>query len=119
VLLGLEMGSTDEMMGLGGTFPGGTAKDQIAAGIPPTTTGPVLVSSRDSEGREGRGPAIQLHDEGPMSWLARKPRALRARGIPAETGLKVRAPCQSGLQNCSLQAQTRPKEGLGTVYGYG
>ena len=90
VLLGPEMRSTGEVMGLGKDFPEAFAKAQIAAGNPLPTEGTALVSLADRDKREGVALVAHLHDLG-FHIVATEgtARTLQAMGIPAEMVQKV------------------------------
>ncbi|MBC7097980.1 carbamoyl-phosphate synthase large subunit [Candidatus Bipolaricaulota bacterium] len=90
VLLGPEMRSTGEVMGMGRDFPEAFAKAQLAAGSPLPASGKVLASLADRDKREGIPLLATLHDLG-FRLLATEgtARALQALGIPAEPVAKV------------------------------
>jgi carbamoyl-phosphate synthase large subunit len=89
-LLGPEMKSTGEVMGIDRTFGAAFAKAQMAAGMVLPTSGAVFVSVRD-EDKEGVLSAVRLLHEsgfrinatgGTAAFLARN-------GIPGQTVLKI------------------------------
>ena len=86
-LLGPEMRSTGEVMGIGSTFGLAFAKSQIAAGTPPADRGDgVPVARRPRQGGRPRGGA----DASPSSasrWLATSGTAafLESNGVPVAT----------------------------------
>jgi carbamoyl-phosphate synthase large subunit len=89
-LLGPEMKSTGEVMGIDTRFGRAFAKSQIAAGMDLPMSGTVFVSVRD-EDKEGVLPAVRmLHDRG-FSIVATRGTAsfLSGRGVPAAPVLKV------------------------------
>jgi carbamoyl-phosphate synthase large subunit len=89
-LLGPEMKSTGEVMGIDTRFGRAFAKSQIAAGMDLPMSGTVFVSVRD-EDKEGVLPAVRmLHDRG-FSVVATRGTAsfLSGRGVPATPVLKV------------------------------
>ncbi|RJP18418.1 MAG: carbamoyl-phosphate synthase large subunit [Deltaproteobacteria bacterium] len=89
-LLGPEMKSTGEVMGIDRKFGTAFAKAQIAAGMILPLSGKVFVSVRD-EDKEAVVPAAGLLHERGFTFVATRGTAgfLNARGIPAETVLKI------------------------------
>ncbi|MFH1277328.1 MAG: carbamoyl-phosphate synthase large subunit [Candidatus Eisenbacteria bacterium] len=89
-LLGPEMKSTGEVMGIGRTFGEAFAKAQLATGQGLPESGTVFVSVNDRDKAAVLGIARDLHELG-FSLLATGGTAayLRERGIPAETVAKV------------------------------
>ncbi|RKY70320.1 MAG: carbamoyl phosphate synthase large subunit [Candidatus Latescibacterota bacterium] len=89
-LLGPEMRSTGEVMGIGRSFPEAFAKAQIAAGNPLPVEGTILVSLADRDKEEGTALIAHLHGSG-FHIVATEgtARALQAVGIPAEAVPKV------------------------------
>jgi carbamoyl-phosphate synthase large subunit len=63
-LLGPEMRSTGEVMGIAADFPTAFAKAQAAAGASLPADGTVFISVTDSDKAAGVGIAVQLHDLG-------------------------------------------------------
>ena len=63
-LLGPEMRSTGEVMGIARDFPTAFAKAQAAAGVPLPTQGTVFISVTDSDKDGAGGVASMLHDAG-------------------------------------------------------
>jgi carbamoyl-phosphate synthase large subunit len=90
-ILGPEMKSTGEVMGVGNTFVEAYAKAQLAANMPPIKIGRVFISVRD----EDKAPAVllatQLHKQG-FEIVATKgtARALTEAGIICTSVNKVR-----------------------------
>ncbi|MBI5905803.1 MAG: carbamoyl-phosphate synthase large subunit [Deltaproteobacteria bacterium] len=89
-LLGPEMKSTGEVMGIDRKFGTAFAKAQIAAGMILPLSGKVFVSVRD-EDKEAIAPAAGLLHERGFTFVATRGTAafLNGRGIPAETVLKI------------------------------
>jgi carbamoyl-phosphate synthase large subunit len=90
-ILGPEMRSTGEVMGLDGNFGRAFAKSQIGAGTRLPTAGTVFVSVKDSDKDLAPGVARALADMG-FSLLATRgtARALEAAGLSVRTVNKVR-----------------------------
>ncbi len=86
VLLGPEMRSTGEVMGIARDFPTAFAKAQAAAGAQLPTSGTVFLTVADRDKSAATGIAIQLHDLG-FKLLATRgtAKALERMGIPAQT----------------------------------
>jgi carbamoyl-phosphate synthase large subunit len=91
VVLGPEMRSTGEVMGIGWSFGEAYAKALLAAGMKLPTQGGVFLSLRDADKAEG------LHIAGPLAHMGFRiyatggtQRALAAAGLPAERVWKVR-----------------------------
>jgi carbamoyl-phosphate synthase large subunit len=86
VLLGPEMRSTGEVMGIARDFPTAFAKAQAAAGARLPTSGAAFLSVADRDKSAATGIAIQLHDLG-FELLATRgtAKALSRMGIPART----------------------------------
>ena len=85
-ILGPEMRSTGEVMGIDTTFPRAFAKSQTAAygGLP--TSGTVFVSIADRDKRSGVLPIVRLHQLGYHIVATQGTSEVLARyGIPAET----------------------------------
>jgi len=97
ILLGPEMKSTGEVMGVSEDFGIAFAKAQSAAGFDIPTTGTVFISVNDFDKAEVTPLARQLHE---MGWtiLATRGTAdfLAAHGVPAEMVYKV----NEGRPNC-------------------
>jgi len=90
ILLGPEMRSTGEVMGIGADFPEAFAKAQIAAGNPLPREGAILVSLADKDKREGVSIVAHLHDLGFDIYATEgTARALKAIGVPVRTVAKV------------------------------
>ncbi len=89
-ILGPEMKSTGEVMGIDANFGKAFAKAQIAAGMILPLAGTVFVSVRD-EDKEGVLPAARmLHDSGfRIAATSGTAGFLAANGVPAEIVLKV------------------------------
>jgi carbamoyl-phosphate synthase large subunit len=84
-LLGPEMRSTGEVMGIAADFPGAFAKAQAAAGARLPASGTVFVTVTDSDKSAVVGIAAQLHDLGFRIVATRGTAAGIARmGIPVE-----------------------------------
>jgi carbamoyl-phosphate synthase large subunit len=90
ILLGPEMRSTGEVMGLGRSYAEAFAKAQIGAGNTLPTGGTVLASLADPDKREGAALVANLCDLG-FEVVATEgtAQALRATGVPARTVAKV------------------------------
>jgi carbamoyl-phosphate synthase large subunit len=86
VLLGPEMRSTGEVMGIARDFPTAFAKAQAAAGARLPNRGTVFVTVADRDKSAATGIATQLHDLG-FELLATRgtAKALARMGIPART----------------------------------
>ncbi|MSP55274.1 MAG: carbamoyl-phosphate synthase large subunit [Myxococcales bacterium] len=90
-VLGPEMRSTGEVMGIGRSFGVAYAKAMIAAGMTLPTEGGVFLSLRDADKPIGIEIARELHDMGFILFATHgTARALRAAGVPAEAVWKVR-----------------------------
>lgn len=90
VLLGPEMRSTGEVMGLGHDFPEAFAKAQLAAGNPLPLQGSILVSLADKDKRDGVSIVAHLYDLGFEIYATEgTARMLKAIGVPAKTVAKV------------------------------
>src|ERR1700722_10260116 len=63
-LLGPEMRSTGEVMGIARDFPSAFAKAQAAAGVPLPSSGTVFITVTDADKTAGGGIAQTLHDNG-------------------------------------------------------
>ncbi len=89
-LLGPEMKSTGEVMGIDRTFGIAFAKAQIAAGMNLPRSGRVFVSVRDEE-KEGVLPAVKMfHDLGfTIAATTGTAAFLGEHGVPSETILKI------------------------------
>ncbi|HTW12981.1 MAG TPA: carbamoyl-phosphate synthase large subunit, partial [Solirubrobacteraceae bacterium] len=84
VLLGPEMRSTGEVMGIARDFPTAFAKAQAAAGARLPQSGTVFVSVADRDKSAATGIAIQLHDLGFQIVATRgTAQAFSRMGIPA------------------------------------
>ncbi|MGH8135735.1 MAG: carbamoyl-phosphate synthase large subunit, partial [Steroidobacteraceae bacterium] len=90
-ILGPEMKSTGEVMGIGRTFGEAYAKAQAAAGIRLPIRGVCLISVRDRDKEGAVAIARRLHDRG-FEILATlgTANALETAGIPCRRALKVR-----------------------------
>jgi carbamoyl-phosphate synthase large subunit len=86
VLLGPEMRSTGEVMGIARDFPTAFAKAQAAAGARLPKSGTVFLTVTDRDKSAATGIATQLHDLG-FELLATRgtAKALARMGIPART----------------------------------
>ena len=96
-VLGPEMRSTGEVMGIADSFGGAFAKSQIAASNTLPLSGAVLVTVNDSDKPTVTPIARRFHEMG-FKILATlgTARYLRGRGIPAKAVLKV----HEGRPNC-------------------
>jgi carbamoyl-phosphate synthase large subunit len=90
VLLGPEMKSTGEVMGIDGDFGRAFAKSQLAAGQHLPTRGAVFVSVKDADKDKVYPVARRLYEMG-FSVLATRgtSRHLKARGIPNKAVKKI------------------------------
>ena len=89
-LLGPEMRSTGEVMGIAGDFQSAFAKAQAAAGAALPSGGTVFISVTDSDKAAGAGIATQLHDLGFEIVATRgTARAIERMGVPVRTLGKV------------------------------
>jgi carbamoyl-phosphate synthase large subunit len=86
VLLGPEMRSTGEVMGIARDFPTAFAKAQAAAGARLPSAGTVFITVADPDKAAATGLGIQLHDLG-FELIATRgtAQALSRMGIPART----------------------------------
>jgi len=90
VLLGPEMRSTGEVMGIAADFPSAFAKAQAAAGAVLPTGGTAFLSMTDGDKAAAVGVAAQLHDVGFRILATRGTAAAIARmGIPVQRLNKV------------------------------
>ncbi len=89
-LLGPEMRSTGEVMGIARDFPTAFAKAQAAAGAQLPNHGRVFITVADGDKPAATGVATILHDLG-FEIIATRgtARAMRRMGIPAETINKI------------------------------
>jgi carbamoyl-phosphate synthase large subunit len=90
VLLGPEMRSTGEVMGIARDFPTAFAKAQAAAGARLPSEGTVFITVSDRDKSAATGIAIQLHDLG-FKLIATRgtAKALNRMGIPARAINKI------------------------------
>jgi carbamoyl-phosphate synthase large subunit len=89
-LLGPEMRSTGEVMGVARDFPSAFAKAQAAAGAALPQSGTVFITVTDSDKNAALGIAVQLHDLGfRIVATSGTAQALERMGIPAETLNKI------------------------------
>jgi carbamoyl-phosphate synthase large subunit len=89
-LLGPEMRSTGEVMGIATDFPTAFAKAQAAAGAALPDSGTVFVTVTDSDKAAGAGIAAQLHDLGfRIVATSGTAQAIERMGIPVTTLRKV------------------------------
>jgi carbamoyl-phosphate synthase large subunit len=89
-LLGPEMKSTGEVMGLGSSFGLAYAKAQLGCGMRLPQSGKVFISVRDEDKERTAPIALRLHQMGFQVVATRGTAAyLKARGIPAEIVNKV------------------------------
>jgi carbamoyl-phosphate synthase large subunit len=91
VILGPEMKSTGEVMGLGGDFPRAFAKSQIGAGVKLPQEGTVFISVRDRDKPAMVDLARQLVSMGfDIVATSNTAQYLKAEGLTVETVKKVR-----------------------------
>jgi carbamoyl-phosphate synthase large subunit len=89
-LLGPEMRSTGEVMGVAHDFPTAFAKAQAAAGSKLPMSGTVFITVADADKPAATGVASMLHDLGFRIIATRgTAQAIRKMGIPAETINKI------------------------------
>ena len=89
-LLGPEMRSTGEVMGVATDFPAAFAKAQAAAGTQLPNGGTVFLTVTDSDKAAAMGIAAQLHDLGFRIVATRgTASAIKRMGIPVETINKI------------------------------
>jgi carbamoyl-phosphate synthase large subunit len=89
-LLGPEMRSTGEVMGIAGDFPTAFAKAQAAAGSKLPLSGTVFITVTDRDKPAATGVASLLHDLGFEIVATRgTAQAIRRMGIPVETINKI------------------------------
>ena len=89
-LLGPEMRSTGEVMGVAGDFPTAFAKAQAAAGVELPSGGTVFLTVTDADKAAAVGIAAQLHDLGfRIVATAGTARAIARMGIPVERINKI------------------------------
>jgi carbamoyl-phosphate synthase large subunit len=89
-LLGPEMRSTGEVMGIARDFPTAFAKAQAAAGARLPSSGTVFITVADNDKPAATGIATQLHDLGFRIVATRgTAQALNRMGIPAEAINKI------------------------------
>ncbi len=89
-LLGPEMRSTGEVMGIATDFPTAFAKAQAAAGSKLPLSGTVFITVADGDKPAATGVASLLHDLGLKIVATRgTAQAIRRMGIPAETINKI------------------------------
>ncbi|MGA2470799.1 MAG: carbamoyl-phosphate synthase large subunit [Solirubrobacteraceae bacterium] len=89
-LLGPEMRSTGEVMGIAGDFPTAFAKAQAAAGSALPSSGTAFITVTDSDKAAGAGLAAQLHDLGfRIVATSGTAQAIERMGIPVTTLNKV------------------------------
>ncbi|HET6548493.1 MAG TPA: hypothetical protein VFG79_08560, partial [Solirubrobacter sp.] len=89
-LLGPEMRSTGEVMGVAPDFPAAFAKAQAAVGTPLPAGGTAFLTVTDSDKPAAMGIAAQLHDLGFQIVATRgTASAIKRMGIPVETLNKI------------------------------
>jgi carbamoyl-phosphate synthase large subunit len=89
-LLGPEMRSTGEVMGVAEDFPTAFAKAQAAAGAALPLSGTVFITVTDADKAAGAGIAAQLHDLGFAIVATRgTAQAIARMGVPVRTLRKV------------------------------
>jgi carbamoyl-phosphate synthase large subunit len=106
-ILGPEMRSTGEVMGLDASFERAFAKSQLGAGIKLPDSGCVFLSIRDADKKGLAGLARRLHDMG-FSILATRGTAARIReaGLPVAVVNKVlegRPHCVDAIRSGEVQ----------------
>ncbi|UFS70474.1 carbamoyl-phosphate synthase large subunit [Geomonas sp. RF6] len=89
-ILGPEMKSTGEVMGIGATFAHAYAKAQLGAGVKLPVSGKVFISVKDSDKKHIVSAAKRLYDHG-FQLVATRGTAgyLQKEGIPVQTVNKV------------------------------
>jgi carbamoyl-phosphate synthase large subunit len=107
VILGPEMKSTGEVMGLDSSFERAFAKSQLGAGVRLPETGTVFISVRDSDKAAVVGVTRRLLDSG-FSIVATRGTAARLReaGLPVRTVNKVlegRPHCVDAIRSGEVQ----------------
>ncbi|HTB70585.1 MAG TPA: carbamoyl-phosphate synthase large subunit [Solirubrobacteraceae bacterium] len=89
-LLGPEMRSTGEVMGIARDFPTAFAKAQAAAGVPLPSEGTVFITVTDSDKSGAFGVAQILHDNGFQIVATRgTAEAIERMGVPAQRINKI------------------------------
>jgi carbamoyl-phosphate synthase large subunit len=89
-LLGPEMRSTGEVMGIARDFPTAFAKAQAAAGVPLPTSGTVFITVTDSDKAGAIGVAQSLHECGFRIVATRgTAEAIARMGVPAQAINKI------------------------------
>jgi len=89
-LLGPEMKSTGEVMGVAGDYPMAFGKAQAAAGAALPTSGGVFISVTDSDKSSATQLAASLHDLGFLIYATGgTAQAIRRMGVPVERIAKV------------------------------
>ncbi|NIR45661.1 MAG: carbamoyl-phosphate synthase large subunit [Gemmatimonadetes bacterium] len=89
-LLGPEMRSTGEVMGIADSFGLAIAKAQVAAGNPLPMSGRVVVTVHDQDKANVTPIARRFHELGFEVWATSgTAKYLRGRGVPAQSVLKV------------------------------
>ncbi|HEX3433726.1 MAG TPA: carbamoyl-phosphate synthase large subunit [Solirubrobacteraceae bacterium] len=89
-LLGPEMRSTGEVMGIARDFPAAFAKAQAAAGVPLPSQGTVFITVTDSDKAGAVGVAQVLHDNGFAIVATRgTAEAIERMGVPAQRINKI------------------------------
>jgi len=89
-LLGPEMRSTGEVMGIARDFPSAFAKAQAAAGVPLPTQGTVFITVTDSDKAGAIGVAQSLHECGFRIVATRgTAEAIARMGVPAQAINKI------------------------------
>jgi carbamoyl-phosphate synthase large subunit len=89
-VLGPEMRSTGEVMGIARDFPAAFAKAQAAAGVPLPTEGTVFITVTDEDKAGGVGIAQTLHDSGFRIVATRgTAEAISRMGVPVQRLNKI------------------------------
>jgi carbamoyl-phosphate synthase large subunit len=118
-ILGPEMKSTGEVMGLDSSFERAFAKSQLGAGVKLPQAGTVFLSIRDSDKAAAVGVARRLVDLG-FTILATRGTAMRLReaGLPAtvvNTVLEGRPHCVDAIRSGDIQLVINTASGAQSV----
>jgi carbamoyl-phosphate synthase large subunit len=118
-ILGPEMKSTGEVMGLDSSFERAFAKSQLGAGVKLPQSGTVFISIRDSDKAAAVGVARRLVDLG-FAILATRGTAMRLReaGLPATVVNKVlegRPHCVDAIRSGDIQLVINTASGAQSV----
>lgn len=120
IILGPEMRSTGEVMGIDYSFGAAFAKSQIAAGVPLPSQGSILITVADKDKRDILPVARAIHELG-FTILATKGTlgALEAHGIPATLVNKIgegRPNILDHIRNGEIQLIINTPVGKGPKY---